>query len=470
MSDTKLNRRSLFKTAGVAASALLMHSKVSSGRSPETEGDTHPLGTPDTYEWKKPERSVTGIVIGAGGRGRVYASYASRKDEWKIVGVAEPIRFRNETMAKQHDILEANRFSTWQHVFDRPRFADVCVITTPDHLHYGPAMAALEAGYDLLMEKAIAQSWKECRDILNLARKKGAIVGVGHVLRYTPYFRMLRHVVQSGRIGQAVSIQHLEPVGHIHMSHSFVRGNWGHTEVATPMLLSKSCHDLDILRWIVGKPCNRVTSFGSLRLFRKEMAPAKATARCTDNCPAEGACPFSAMKIYLRQKGWLGSKDTPGRDDASTLEWLRRSSYGRCVFRHDNDVVDNQIVNMEFEGPVSVAFSMEGLSSYAGRRTRVFGTNGDIVGDEHTLSVYDFTEDKRYTWDVRKHAKISSGHGGGDHGLARDFIQAVSRRDESLLTSSLADSMESHLIGFRAEESRLENGAVKEIDITKELA
>jgi predicted dehydrogenase len=325
-------------------------------------------------------------------------------------------------------------------------------------------MAALERGYDLLLEKAIAQSWAQCRDIFTRAQEKRAIVGVGHVMRYSPYFRMLKHVVDSGRIGDVVSVQHLEPVEHIHMSHSFVRGNWRNTAKSNPILLSKSCHDLDILRWILGRPCRRVQSFGSLRVFRREMKPEGATPRCADGCAVEATCPFSALEIYVRGgTRWRHHKDTPGDDEASVLEWLSRTNYGRCVYQLDNDVVDHQTVNMEFDDGITVAFSMEGLTSYGGRRTRIMGTRGDIVGDEKRLDVYDFAERKRYEWTVAEHAQPLGGHGGGDFGLVRDWVQAVSRRDESLLTSTLAASMESHLIGFTAEESRHEGGTLKVI-------
>ena len=367
-------------------------------------------------------------------------------------------------MARAHGIPEADRFVTWQHVFDRPKFADVCIVTTPDHLHYGPAMAALRAGYDLLLEKAIAQTWKECKDILETARAKEAIVGIGHVLRYAPYFRQMRHVVRSGRIGRVVSLQHLEPVQYIHMSHSFVRGNWRNTAESNPMLLSKSCHDLDILRWIVDRPCRKVQSFGSLTLFRPEMAPPGAPERCTDGCPVEADCPFSALRIYLRERLWsLYHLNVADDAPESILQALQQGPYGRCVFHNDNDVVDHQVVNMEFEGGVTAAFSMEGLTSYGGRRTRITGTKGDLVGDGQVLDVFEFGPRRRTRWDVRRHADALGGHGGGDHRLVRDFVQAVSRRDSSLLTSSLEASMESHLIGFKAEESRKCGGMLREI-------
>ncbi len=358
-------------------------------------------------------------------------------------------------MGGQYDIADYNRFVTWEHVFERPKFADVCIITTPDNLHYGPAMAAMEKGYHLLLEKPIAQTWGQCEDILRCARANNRIVAICHVMRYSPYFRQLRHVVQSGRIGEVVSIQHLEPVEHIHMSHSFVRGNWRNSVESTPMIISKSCHDLDILRWIVGRPCEKVSSFGSLKLFRAENAPAGAAERCTDGCGVEKECPFSALKIYLKRKKYLGHLNLPDRSDESILKAIKEGPYGRCVYHCDNDVVDHQVVNMEFEGGVTAGFSMEALTSYPGRRTRVFGTAGDIVGDENVLDVFDFSTREKIRWDVKDYADDLGGHGGGDHRLVRDFVQAVSRNDPTLLTSTLEASMESHLIGFQAEHSRV---------------
>jgi predicted dehydrogenase len=484
MTDHRINRRELLKTLGLATGASLIGQSSSAAPEPSPlpalpAATTSPvkttpvdgqegleLGTPPTINCLKPPRPVTAVVIGAGNRGNLYASYArSHPEEWKIVGVAEPIPYRNERMAKTYGVDETNRFVTWEHVFEKPKFADVCIITTPDHLHYGPAMAALELGYDLLLEKVVAQTWKECRQILDLANRKGRVVAVCHVLRYAPYFRQLRHVVRSGRIGDIVSVQHLEPVEHIHMSHSFVRGNWRNAEGSNPMILSKSCHDLDILRWIIDRPCRKVTSFGSLRLFRKEMAPEGSTPRCTDGCAAEATCPFSALKIYLKRRTYLGHLKCDEYTGEKILAALKEGPYGRCVYRCDNDVVDHQITNLEFEDGVTAAFSMESLTSYAGRRTRIMGTKGDIVGDEHFLDVHDFAERKQIRWDVRKAATNLGGHGGGDFRLVRDFVQAVFRKDPSLLTSTLDASMESHLMGFRAEESRLKGGELMEVDL-----
>jgi predicted dehydrogenase len=455
-----MKRRDALKTLGTAAGmvAAFPVQKARSG----TDQETHSLGQPETYAWKKPDRPLTAAVLGAGNRGSVYAGYALKfPAELKITGVAEPIPWRRERFAQAHAIPEDRQWKTWEHAFEDSKFCDVVIITTPDHLHYGPAMAALERGYDLILEKAIAQTWDECKDILTVAEKKDRIVAVCHVLRYTPYFRMLKHIIDSGRIGRVISAQHTEPFGHIHMSHSFVRGNWRNSKESNPILLSKSCHDLDILRWLIGRPCRRVTSFGWLSFFREENAPRGSMARCTDGCAVESTCPYSALRIYLREKIWGTSHlYIPDTEPATILKALKEGRYGRCVFRSENDVVEHQVVNMVFGEDVTVGFNMEGMTSYGGRRTRIFGTEGDIVGDSRELDVTEFRTGRRHLWDVEKHAAISSGHGGGDHGLVRDFVQAVTRRNPSLLTSTLAASMESHLIGFRAEKSRHSGGAV----------
>jgi predicted dehydrogenase len=134
-------------------------------------------------------RPITAITCGAGSRGNVYGGYAENfPEQITIVGVAEPIPIRNERYTKKHNIPENNRFKTWEDVFTRPKFADAIIITMPDNLHYEPCLKALELGYDVLLEKPMAQTAQQCRDILAMTRKTGRIVAVCHVLRYSPYF------------------------------------------------------------------------------------------------------------------------------------------------------------------------------------------------------------------------------------------------------------------------------------------
>ncbi len=454
-----ISRRQAIKTLGLATGAAVL-----SGFTEGTDGRTPISSLEDRSCFRQPDRPVTAITLGAGARGNVYGGYAlAYPDELNIVGVAEPVPLRNERYTAKHNIPESNRFDTWERVFERPKFADAVIITTPDNLHYGPCMAALKAGYDVLLEKPIAPTEKECRDILSLARQTGRIVAVCHVLRYAPYFVQLREIIHSGAIGELVSIQHLEPIEHIHMSHSYVRGNWHDRHATTPIILAKSCHDLDILRWLVGKPCKDIVAMGGLKWFRKENAPAGSTARCLDGCAVEDTCPYSAMKIYYRNRTWTYVFDLPEDNNLqgeAILEALRTTNYGRCVYRMDNNQEDHYVSTMRFEGDVTAAFSMEAFSGYSGRRTRVMGSMGDIVGDMDVFTLTDFRTGKKSVYE----AGGDGGHGGGDWRLARDWVQAVSQQNPSLLTSTIDASIESHLMGFMAEKSR-ETGRIEAVNL-----
>ena len=444
-------RRDFIKTSGL----LALGSSFANPLFADFKEDTV-LQLYKNQNYIKPNSPVRAVVLGAGNRGNVYASYSEKfPEELQIVGVAEPIEYRRKKFAERYQIDEKYQWITWEHALQVDKFADALIITTPDNLHYGPAMGGLALNYDLLLEKAIAQTWDECNDILNLSKKNNRIVAICHVLRYTTYFKKLKEIISSGALGELVSIQHFEPVEHVHMSHSFVRGNWRNTKESNPMLLSKSCHDLDILRWLIDKPCKRISSFGSLKHFKSENAPPGSTMRCTDGCKIEKECPYSALRIYLREKKHLGHLQILDHKDETILTALKNGQYGKCVYYCDNDVVDHQVVNMEFDGEITASFSMEAFTSYAGRRTRVMGTMGDIVGDMNTLTVTDFRTGDSLVWDEKQSKLPSSGHGGGDYGLAHDFVQAVSQQDPTLLTSTIEASMESHLMGFRAEESRL---------------
>ena len=446
--SNKFSRRDALRLLGLSAAVTAIPASLEA-----RDEHGNPILLPENTNYKKLDKPVTAIVCGAGNRGNVYGSYSlAYPDKLDIVGVAEPITIRNERYAAKHAIKDENRFVTWEDVFKRPKFADAIIITTPDNLHYGPCMKALEMGYDVLLEKPISPSEKECRDILTLAKKTGRIVAVCHVLRYAPYFVKLRELIQSKAIGEVVSIQHMEPIEHIHMSHSYVRGNWHNSKQTTPIILAKSCHDLDILRWMIGKPSKSIHAFGDLSWFTKKNAPAGSTERCTDGCAVEGSCPYSALDIYYRKRSWNYVFDLPEDKDkqaAYVLEQLKTTNYGRCVYRMDNDQPDHYVTNILFDDNVTASFSMEAFTSYGGRRTRVMGSHGDIVGDMNSFTITNFKSGKTEEW-----KETTDGHGGGDWRLAENWVQAVAQRNPALLTSTIDQSIESHVMGFMAEESR----------------
>lgn len=403
------------------------------------------------------------LIIGAGGRGSTYADYLLRHpEEGVVVGVAEPDPVRREALAQRHRIPPAQVYTDWQSALAAPRFADAAVIATQDHMHVEPVEVAAAQGYHLLLEKPMAPDEAGCRRIVAAAETHGVMLGVCHVLRYTAYTQALRAILDAGTIGEIISVEHLEPVGYWHQAHSFVRGHWRNERESSPMLLAKACHDVDWLRYVVGRPCEAASSFGSLRHFRREAQPAGAADRCLD-CPPdiERQCPYSARRYYLTQleeghTGWPLNVLTPDPTPESVMQALRDGPYGRCVYACDNDVVDHQVVNFQFEGGATASFTMTAFTRARGRETRVFGTRGELYGDSQTIRIFDFLTNETTELDtqVASDGSILSGHGGGDDGLMQAFLAAIRLNDPSLILSGPQESLESHLMVFSAEDSR----------------
>ena len=326
------------------------------------------------------------LSIAAGSRGSGYATYAEKHPERvQIVGVAEPRDFYRQQMVGNYDIPMANTFTDWREAVKREKFADAVIIATQDAMHTEPAIAFAEKGYHILLEKPMAPTEAECIRIAEAAKRNNVILAVCHVMRYTHYTQKLKEVVASGVIGDVVNLQHLEPVGYWHQAHSFVRGNWRNETESSFMLLAKSCHDLDWIRYVMGAPCKSLSSFGSLKHFRKEEQPEGAADRCLD-CDVEAECPYSAKQIYLGrldkgQTGWPINVLTPDVTKESVMDALRNGPYGRCVYACDNDVVDNQVVNMLFDGGRTASFTMTAFNEAGHRKTHIFGTKGELYGE-----------------------------------------------------------------------------------------
>ena len=415
-------------------------------------------------------RTLTVAVVGTGARGNVYSRYAKKYPSvMKIVGAADVNPVRLKDFAALYDIPQERCFKNADELFAAPKFCDIVIIATPDNAHYEPTMKALQAGYHVLLEKPMCQTEKECRDILAMSKKTGGMVAICHVLRYAPYFVAMREAIKRGMVGDVVSIQHLEPIQYSHMAHSYVRGNWRSSKDTTPIILAKSCHDLDIIRYLVGKPCETIVADGSLYLFKKENAPQGAPMRCTDGCPHEKDCPYSAIDVYLRKRLYTKHLKNLRQNltEEEILDALKNGPYGRCVYHCDNDQPDHYVANMVFQDGVTAAFSMEAFAPSGGRRTRIMGTRGFIDGDGHQFTITEFGSMKTRVWN-QKVDEIpeykDSGHGGGDHGVLRDLLEAVCWNDESRLTSTVAVSVESHVMGFDAEKSR-KNGKKMKVKV-----
>ncbi len=324
-------------------------------------------------------------------------------------------------------------------------------------------MKALDLGYHVLLEKPMSPSPEECIKMVEKAKEMDRTLTICHVLRYTPFWSRIKSIVQNGNIGQIASIQLNENVEYMHMSHSFVRGNWKSKEQSSPMILAKSCHDMDIISYIMDQDCKRINSFGSLMYFNEANKPEGAPLRCLDGCPVENECPFHAGRYYLGiGRGWA-MKFTEENSNEAIIERLNHTDYGKCVFQSDNDVVDHQVVNMEFENGATATFSMSAFTREQTRIVQIMGTKGEIRGNMETneISIFDFlTREEK----IVKFPEVSSGHGGGDEGIINDFIDAINSSDQNVSKSIASKSLISHLMAFAAEESRLNHGQSINID------
>ena len=425
-------------------------------------------------------KKVTAVVAGAGLRGmEAYAVYAlEHPEELEIVAVAEPNPARREKFATDHHLPPERVFTTWEDLLAQPRLADAALICTQDRMHYAPVLAALDKGYHVLCEKPMSPNKQEILAMGQAAEKAGRILSICHVLRYSPFFRQLKKLLDAGTIGQLVSIQAMEGVGYYHAAHSFVRGNWRNSQETSPMILQKCCHDMDIYTWLLGKKCKAISSVGDTHLFKKECAPEGATPYCLGGCKAKENCKFDAEKIYITNPAtgirngntWMaGVACGVNPTEERTYEALKNGQYGRCVYMCDNNVVDHQQTNLLFEDGTTMSFTMCAFTEKCYRYFKAMGTNGEIEADmlSNKIHVRVFGEPEEII-DVKLLANDLKGHGGGDSGIVNDFLDMLINETEATeRTTTLEHSLESHFMALAAEESRLRGGELINMDAFK---
>jgi len=412
-------------------------------------------------------KKVKAVLIGAGGRGQYsYAPYALQNPtELEFVAVAEPREFLRNQFVKTYHIKPEFAFQSWEDALAAGAIADCVLICTQDTMHVEPAIAAIKAGYKhILLEKPIDPNIENSKRLAKFAKENNVNVQICHSLRYTPYFRKLKEILDSKKIGDIVNIIHTEGVGFYHHAHSYVRGDWANTEMSSPMILAKCCHDMDLIIYLTGKNCVSLSSYGELTHFTFENAPEGSTERCIDGCKVRESCPYNAVKIYNEHKDFRRlACDKEGFSDLS--EALKEGRYGRCVYRCDNDVVDHQTVNILLEDGITVVLTMSAFSRRIGRDIRIMGTKGEIVGsmEDSIIEIYDFATGN---YEVIKVHHSDAGHSGADEILMRDFVRMVASGEKGV--SDIELSLQSHAMCHAAEISRKENRVVYLSEILKD--
>ncbi len=406
-------------------------------------------------------KPVRMICLGAGARGMdAYAPYAlAAPDMLQFVAVADPIERRRNAFAARYGVPQDAVFSDWRDALNAGIEADAVLVATQDNHHVEPACVAMEKGYDTLLEKPIAKTEEECMRLYETSKRTKKRAVVCHVLRYTRFFNTLKSIIDSDEIGDVINISHSENIGYWHMAHSFVRGNWRQEDDTSPMILAKSCHDTDILLYLVGKDCKRVASFGNLKHFSPENAPEGSAERCLD-CSVAATCPYNAARLYLIPflTGWPVSVITDDLSQEGRIKALREGPYGRCVYHCDNDVVDHQSTILEFDGGVTATMTVSAFTDFRhGRTIHIMGSHGEIrakMSDE-TIEVTNFRDGSVRTTENPLPGGMGDGHGGGDMGLIDAFVR-MELGDENAVCSSIEKSIQSHLICIAAEQSRHE--------------
>ncbi|KAL8837602.1 MAG: hypothetical protein Q9170_002479 [Blastenia crenularia] len=491
------------------------------------------------------------LIIGAGARGNAYARAISESTNACVYAVADPIRSKREALGRKYiwkddDPVTGQSFDDWRDylAYEQSRRkrkstgelvepgVDGVFICTLDETHAEIIVKLTPLNLHIMSEKPLASTLNDCLKIYKVLKSPNgelsrALFSVGHVLHYSPHNILLRKLLVEDRvIGEILSIEHTEPVGWWHFSHSYVRGNWRKESKTAPSLLTKSCHDIDFLLWLLCTPSpgtdgpphqpTHVGSTGSLKYFKRSRKPDLAgdATNCLA-CPAERKCTYSAKKIYEEKflasgnAGWPIHIIDPEIEDlveTKGMQWAterlrnrlaenydentpneeveRRPWFGRCVYESDNDVCDDQIVTMTWDddplphglsdkrlegrGAKTAVFHMIAQTEkQCERRGRVYGSKGEIEYDGKMIRVYDFATSKA---EVYYPHQPGGGHGGGDDGLTRHFVNAMEAVEQDSMPigdaqtvyigCTLEDVIRSHAMVFAAEEARRKKSVI----------
>ncbi len=413
------------------------------------------------------KKYYTVAIIGCGGRGYTYTKLLTEKKEFGITAICD---INHEQLKKINGLinLPSSAMFCSEEEFFKEKRADVLVIATTDSHHVRQCIKAMELGYDVLLEKPISDSKEEIEKLLKVQKQTGRKVVVCHVMRYAAGIIKIDELLQKEIIGKLVAIDQSERVAFWHQAQAYVRLQKSNPDTY-PTILAKCCHDLDLIQHFAGASCKSVSSVGDLSFFRRENAPDGSADRCLD-CKYVDTCTYSAKKIYIdvwKKRGcpvfsWpynkVSLKNPTTEEDL--YQGLKTKVQGECAFKcgveSDPHVVDNQMVQMQFENGVIATLKMV-FAARPGRLIALYGTEGEIVMDEvlNTLTIKPYGKDI----EVIKLSGLDFGgwsHGGGDAGLINDLYDILTGAKKNY--TSLKESVESHLIGICAEESRLDGG------------
>ena len=426
-------------------------------------------------------------VLGYGGRGVAYAEYALVKpEELEIVAVIDVNPYKLQLAKETFNVKDENLFLSLDDFIANKFECDFVINATMDQVHYETSIKLLNAGYNMLLEKPVTANPKELLEIKNLAKEKGLTVLVCHVLRYTPFYRKIKEIIDSGEIGKIMTMEVNEHIWHGHFVNAFVRGKWNNEKECTSgLLLAKCCHDTDLLCWLnnVTKPVE-VASFGNRSFFCPENAPKGSTEYCY-NCPVKDDCIFDAYKFELKLDcipayTWANfNKAYEDITEEEKIKFLKNDRFGKCVYKTDMDIVDKQSVCINFANGSVATHMMTGGATKAGRKINIVCEFGEIEGDLEASRIiyrkfnkdavnYKFINDEQMYTDtiINTNTEISventadKGHYGGDYYIMKDLVRLLNGELTSKSSTTIEDSIDGHFVVYAAEKSRKEKKVV----------
>lgn len=400
-------------------------------------------------------------VIGAGVRGTyAYAPYILEKsDLCEIVAVAETKKGRRDLFSQIYNLKEEFVFESAEKFFEYENIADAVIITTNDDRHYNYAKSALEKGYHVLLEKPMANSLDGLVHLEELSEKyNDKILMTCYVLRYTQFFNKLKEIIDSKELGELVSIQHNENIGYWHFAHSYVRGNWRNSSDTSPIILTEGCHDMDILLYLTGSKCRKIASFGKLKHFNSDSFKLTMSENCY-RCSEEEDCPYSCKKIYLENTRLLNNAVhiNPTKENLDNI--LKEGPYGRCVYRCDNNVIDNMVNIIEFENDVTATFNLSAFTKECNRTIKLMFTNGEVGGSfkDNEIRIKKFGQEEEELINIYSN---NLSYNEGNINLIKNFIKLVSEDNINQDKNNIKEAIESHVMAFAAEYSRVSEEVV----------
>ena len=417
------------------------------------------------------KKIITAAVLGTGSRGQLFTyGLKKRQNQFKIVALCD---YNPEQLKKVHTLygLENTEDFYDENEFFKKKRADFLIIATHDRYHVSQCVKAMELGYDVFMEKPISDSREEIKLLLATQEKTGKKVIICHELRYGAGFVKCDELIKNGAIGKLYAIDASERAAYWHWAQAYVRGlgTLDDVSICHPVILAKCSHDLDLLQAYAGSECESVSSVGSRSFFVKSNKPEGAADKCVD-CKYIDSCPYSAKRIYVDMWHENGEPEflwpyykvciDPPLTEEKLMKGIDTSIFGQCVFNFEHkDFVDHQFVQMHFKNGVDASLKMV-FGAEPGRRIVFYGSYGEIVLDERTddIEIMKYGEKKQV---IRIGTLIEGGygHGGGDEKIMDEMYPILT--NETAPRTTLKESVESHLMGIAAEESRKENGTVK---------